>query len=138
MRNVLEGRWRALWGRVAGAGDGRAEFEDLRRRYSEPHRAYHTLAHIGHCLGEFDEVRARAVTPDAVEWALWYHDAVYDTRAKDSEERSAELALQVAGRASLPAEVATRAARHILASKHREPPAEPDTRIFVDVDLAIL
>ncbi len=138
MPSGTEERWRALWDRLGAAGDPMPEYQDLCHRYAEPHRAYHTLDHIAHCLAEFEAARGLARCPDAVEWALWYHDAVYDTRASDNEERSAELALQVAGRASLAADLATQAARHILASKHREPPSDPDTRVFVDVDLAIL
>ena len=138
MPSGTEERWRALWDRVGAAGDPSPAYRDLVRRYSEGHRAYHTLDHIAHGLAEFEAVRGLAGTPDGVEWALWYHDAVYDTHASDNEERSAELALRVASRAALPADVATQAARHILASKHREPPADPDTQVFVDVDLAIL
>jgi len=138
MRSETEDRWRALWDRVGAIGGPLPVYRDLVRRYTEPHRAYHTLDHIAHCLAEFEAARSRVGNPDAVEWALWYHDAVYDTHASDNEERSAELALQAAVRCSLPAEVATQAARHILASKHREPPPDPDTQMFVDVDLAIL
>jgi predicted metal-dependent HD superfamily phosphohydrolase len=138
MRSGPEERWRALWERLGAAGDPVPAWRDLERRYGEPHRAYHTLDHIAHALEEFEAVRGQAGSPDAVEWAIWYHDAVYDTHAFDNEERSAELALQAAARASVRPEVAAQAVRHILASRHREPPEDADGRLFVDADLAIL
>lgn len=138
MRNSSEERWHALWIRNSAQGDPGVEYADLCRRYAEPHRAYHTLAHVNHCLEEFEPARPLASHPDAVELALWYHDAVYNPRATDNEERSAQLVLDVGRKASLPADLIKEAGELILMSKHRELPTDPDGRIFVDVDLAIL
>jgi len=67
-------------------------FTDLVRRYSEPQRAYHTLQHIGECLGWFETVRDAMASLSCVGVALWFHDAIYDPRAQDNEARSAVLA----------------------------------------------
>lgn len=63
---------------------------ELRRRYGEPHRAYHDAAHVGllwlrHLLHGGD--------PGDRDFALalLFHDAVYDPLAKDNEEASAAL-----------------------------------------------
>lgn len=87
MRNKNQQHWLALWQRIGAHGDPHAVYNDLVTRYSESHRAYHTLAHIQHCLDEFEQVRHLIANPDAVELALWYHDAIYDTKAKDNEEK---------------------------------------------------
>ncbi|HEX7899907.1 MAG TPA: N-methyl-D-aspartate receptor NMDAR2C subunit [Planctomycetota bacterium] len=100
----------------------------LKARYAEPHRRYHTLEHIEHCLAEFDP--ALAQDPEAVELAIWFHDAVYDTRRSDNEERSAAWLLEL-----LPE--AKRAAELILVTKHHQA-STPDEALLVDVDLAIL
>ncbi len=135
---TYEQRWTALWQRLGAQGDASAVYNDLVTRYSEPHRAYHTLEHIGHCLDEFEQVRHLTTNPDAVELALWYHDAIYDTKAKDSEERSATLAVEVVRSASLPDNLGQSVANLITATKHTSAPIDPDVRLLVDVDLSIL
>src|SRR5690242_14027091 len=64
--------------------------DDLARRYSEPHRRYHTLAHVEELLALLRDFELQ--DRDSVEAAVWFHDAIYDTRATDNEARSAELA----------------------------------------------
>ena len=74
-------------------------FNKLIAAYSEKQRAYHTLQHLYECLVLVDSIRADLIDADAVELALWFHDAVYDTALQDNEERSACLAEQTRGRA---------------------------------------
>jgi predicted metal-dependent HD superfamily phosphohydrolase len=136
--NPDEARWRSLWKRLAAGSDPDGPFGELVARYSEPHRAYHTMAHVRHCLDELDAARSAARDAEAVELALWYHDAVYDPRASDNEERSAGLAVEVARGAGLPDEFGRRVAGLIRASTHRSAPDDPDTRLFADIDLSIL
>jgi len=100
----------------------------LKARYAEPHRHYHTLEHIEHCLAEFDPRQARE--PEAVETAIWFHDAIYDTHRSDNEERSAAWLLE------LMPERKTAAAMIRVTKDHR--PSTPDEALLVDVDLAIL
>lgn len=138
MANYNEQRWMSLWERIGAQGNAHEVYNDLVARYSEPHRAYHTLVHIGHCLDEFEQVRQLATNPDAVELALWYHDAIYDTKTKDSEERSATLAVEVAKNALLPDDFGQSVANLITATKHTASPTDPDVQLLVDVDLSIL
>lgn len=106
--------------------------------YAEPHRHYHNQQHIVDCLSEFDQVRQLAVEPEAVEFAIWFHDAIYDSRAGDNEERSAELAqawLKQAGAA----ETLTNSVRQlVLATKAHDKTLHADAPLLVDVDLSIL
>lgn len=134
----LKDRWRRFWKAAGAVGDPARPWKALSSAYSEPHRAYHTLRHIGHCLEEFDEVRGEAKDPVAVEWALWYHDAIYDTHARDNEERSALLAEATMSAAGLPRAQARRAGDLIRVSTHRKSASDPDGRLLADVDLAIL
>ena len=129
-------RWLALWERLGAKGNAGQVYADLLARYAEPHRAYHTAEHIARCLRDLDRARDVATYPDEVEWALWFHDAVYDPRATDNEARSAELARQVALASDVRRASAKRVYHLILATRHAAPPTDVDQQVLVDVDLA--
>ena len=138
MTNNNELRWREFWRRLGAPGDPLPAYTDLVARYGEKHRAYHTLAHIEHCLQELDSVRTQCIDLNAAEMALWYHDAIYAPRAKDNEEKSAALAVKAGGRWGLPASFLDRVSALILATRHQVIPDDPDAQRVVDIDLAIL
>jgi predicted metal-dependent HD superfamily phosphohydrolase len=134
----IEPQWRDFWIRAGAVGDPTPVYQDLATRYTEPHRAYHTLAHIAHCLQELQPARFLADEPVAVELALWYHDAIYDPRARDNEAQSALLAVEIARHAGLGDQIGQAAADFICATVHRQLPLGTDAQLVVDVDLAIL
>lgn len=130
--------WFLLYQRIAAQGNPDKTYNNLVARYSEPHRAYHTLGHIEHCLDELGQARHLAINLNAVELALWFHDAIYDTKAKDNEEKSAALAVDFLKNASLPEILGRSVANLIMATKHTAIPADPDNQLLVDIDLSIL
>jgi predicted metal-dependent HD superfamily phosphohydrolase len=130
-------RWSALM-RGLGVDEHPEMFERVRSAYCEPHRHYHTVAHIDACLREFDAVRPLAEFPYLVEAALWFHDVVYEPTAADNERRSADLAANFLGSAGVPAPACARLRAHIIATMHDAEAADPDAALVVDVDLAIL
>lgn len=132
-------RFQECWRALGAEGHGRDVFLRLRAAYDEPHRAYHTARHIGSCLALLDDrpVRALASAIAEVEAAIWFHDAVYDPRAKDNEERSADLALECLTPAGVAADAAARVAAMIRATANHAA-TTPDGQLLVDVDLAIL
>lgn len=131
-------RWQTLWNKLNCKTEAEKIFRLLAAFYSEPHRAYHTLAHIRHCLDEFDGVRHLAASADALEMAIWFHDAIYQPGAKNNEENSTHLAEQFLFEAEVPAEFVARASELILATKHTVMPNEQDAKLLVDIDLSIL
>jgi predicted metal-dependent HD superfamily phosphohydrolase len=80
---------------------------------------------------------AGRATPE-VELALWFHDAVHDTRRADNEALSAAWARQVAHEANAPTDVAERLHDLVMATRHVGLPSSPDQQLLVDIDLAIL
>src|SRR5207253_2303756 len=105
--------------------------------YAEPHRHYHNQRHIADCLAEFDAVRRLAKQPEALELALWFHDAVYDPKATDNEEQSAALAKRCLEGARQP-DLARTVAELVMATKLHGADADPDAALVVDMDLSIL
>src|SRR5215468_6288583 len=68
--------------------------DELVRAYSAADRHYHDLAHIEAMLDLMRAHEAALADPASVEAAIWFHDAVYDTRRHDNEQKSAELAAE--------------------------------------------
>jgi len=130
-------QWRTTW-----TGLGVAAPADLYRRliasYSEPHRKYHTPLHLDECLAKFSGVRSQASHPEEIEVAIWFHDAIYDTKRKDNEEKSAQWARAAMLDAGLSEDRAERVRRLIMTTCHDAIPAGEDAQILVDVDLSIL
>lgn len=134
----MKDRFTDLWNRIKAQGSAEQEFARLKTMYSEPHRFYHNLPHVNSCLTELDSARQIVQQSDLVEFAIWYHDAIYDTKAKDNEEKSARLAYDVCLTAQLPNDFANGIRDLILATKHNVVPQGIDARVLVDVDLSIL
>lgn len=130
-------RWQSLMSRLGLAGH-RDTFDTLVAAYSERHRAYHTGEHISACLRHLDEASDLAGASDEIEVALWFHDAVYRTRAQDNERRSARRAAKFLRSAGAADDAASRVQRHIIATEHNAVPGDPDSALLVDIDLAIL
>lgn len=61
-------------------------FDGLMELYSEENRAYHNLLHIDRMLSWLDE---SGEASDAVELAIWFHDAIYDPQGSQNEAKSA-------------------------------------------------
>jgi len=116
--------------------------QELVPRHAEPARHYHNWTHVEALLAHAESIAPRLNDPVAVLYAVVFHDAVYDPRAKDNERRSA--ALLVAANPAIPAESLQLAKRMIEATEgHILPddlaPAErADCAHFLDMDLGIL
>lgn len=130
-------QWRGMWAAFGITAD-EALLRDLVARYSEPHRKYHTMQHLEECFGKLRELRALARQPEEIELALWFHDAIYDTRRRDNEERSAEWARSAVLEAGVTTAAGDRVHELVMATRHNAVPAGIDARILVDVDLSIL
>jgi|SRR6266850_2717862 len=131
-------RWNSLWQELGAAHFDPRLFDQLIARYSEPHRAYHTVRHVEECLVQLEEARALAEHAPEVELALWFHDAIYDPKRQDSEERSADWAHEAALAAGVAAVSAQRVRALVMATRHKAVPQGADAQVLVDIDLAIL
>ncbi|HET9733268.1 MAG TPA: hypothetical protein VFP54_11390 [Acidimicrobiales bacterium] len=146
MDGDLPRRWRRLgasWGappeRVRRVG------ADLLARWSEPHRRYHTLEHLGEVLQAFDRFGGQGLPHEGrdAEAALWFHDAVYEAGATpgSDEAASAALARRVLSELGAPAGSVAEVARLVeFTSGHVEGRLAHDraAAVVCDADLAVL
>lgn len=128
-------RWRTT---VAGLGSEPSPslLADLLSAYAEPHRAYHTLQHLSECFAHLDASPRAPEDPAALELALWFHDAIYDTQRSDNESRSAAWTRRALD--GLAPERLDRIEALVLVTRHAAAPTTPDEALLLDVDLSIL
>ncbi|GHB05195.1 hypothetical protein GCM10010512_40890 [Streptomyces thermoviolaceus subsp. thermoviolaceus] len=113
--------------------------DDLLRRWSQPHRRYHTVAHLTAVLDHIDTLEQYAADPDVVRLAGWFHDAFYLPERSENEERSARLAERALPEAGVPEEKTAEVARLVrLTVTHDPADDDPDGQVLCDADLAIL
>jgi predicted metal-dependent HD superfamily phosphohydrolase len=139
---------------------------ELLARWAEPHRRYHTLAHLAAVLAAIDRLDPAADPaavrqaadpaavrqaadpaavrlagdPVAVRLAAWFHDAVYDGRPGWDEERSAQLAQSRLPRCGVPAARVSEVARLVRLTAAHDTLAEDDRdgAVLCDADLSVL
>lgn len=125
-----------------GGGPASATHTLLMHCWAEPHRRYHTLQHLEECLALAGTWGRELSAADQATLALvlWFHDAVYDTRRKDNEQQSAELADAELDRLGVAWERRARIVQLVMATEHSTPVPAGDllTDLLLDVDLAIL
>jgi predicted metal-dependent HD superfamily phosphohydrolase len=151
---VVRDAWRRLGGRDA-------VIDDVIARHREPHRRYHTVAHVAWVLRVAEELLAAGpgaavetgagagagadadadaddrADADAVRVAGIFHDVVYDPRAGDNEAHSADIAGREALALGWPEPRAELVRTLVLATAQHEP-AGGNESVLLDADLSIL
>ena len=109
--------------------------ERVRVRYGEPHRHYHTWAHVLACLDARRRITDAAL-PE-VDMALLFHDAIYEPLATDNEARSGSLLLEEGRRAWMRDDLLRRAQVLVEATRHDNACAvdSEEACIALDADL---
>jgi predicted metal-dependent HD superfamily phosphohydrolase len=121
-----------------GASGNDNTYADLLAAYSEPHRCYHTTAHVDDCLTQLDRAAGIAEIPHEVEFALWFHDAIYKPASSKNEAESAEWARVCLRSIGAREDRQARICSYIMATKHDAEPDGGDATVVVDIDLSIL
>lgn len=136
-------RLRPLWlGQFAGAQNDQAArqvFDELVKRYAEPERHYHVLEHVRDVLEWLVRLWFPSSPSQPLLLAAWLHDVIYDPRAKDNEERSAEYAQEVLAGLGIQRSTRDEVARLILLTRrHETTEDDKEGQTLLDADLAIL
>lgn len=114
-------------------------FEKITKEYQAETREYHNLEHIEKMLDFLQAYDKEIKDPISLRLATFFHDIVYDTRAKDNEEQSAQYAHKHLSQLDIPEDVKSHTLALIRATaKHEVIENNNDSAIFLDADLAIL
>lgn len=138
---ALQFRWDSLMFEPNTAAETRSAIDslgqDLRARWSEPHRHYHSTMHLLAVLEALDTL-CDGNPPKNVVLAAWFHDAVYNGIAGQDEDESAKLA-QLSLIKIWPEKDIREVVRLVLLTKTHAPDAGDDFgALLCDADLAIL
>ncbi|OLT27481.1 metal-dependent phosphohydrolase [Nocardiopsis sp. CNR-923] len=134
-------RWfRSAWRDLAGSSpDALAVGDELLGRWGEEHRRYHTLPHLLNTLRAVDKLAGHARDPDAVRYAAWFHDAVYEGRPGDDERASALLAERLLTALDVDPGRVREVARLVrMTADHRTEPGDANGAVLCDADLSVL
>lgn len=125
---------------------------DFINRQYDLNRFYHNIDHINECLECLDEfwfekVLGNQRKKDIVEFAIWFHDIIYDNHKKDNEEKSANQAILILEDLGLANEktdsdcvgtIREWMQRLIMATCHNEEVEGTFEELISDIDMMIL
>ena len=111
--------------------------------YRRPNRHFHNLEHITDCFMELNEAIAAGVHIDneeALRFAIWFHDYIYEGTLTTNEELSAKAAYETALREGYDETFARLVERLVLVTKHTDKylPETNDEQLICDIDLSSL
>lgn len=111
---------------------------EIKTAYSSNSRHYHNLLHLQSLVTEILPIKNLFQNWEAVIFAVFYHDIVYNAVKKDNEEKSARLAVQKLTELGCPHATIIHCETLILATKKHERHIDEDVNYFTDADLSIL
>ncbi len=107
--------------------------------YSITGRYYHNLKHIEQVLKTIESLRHNTSFSPSIHLAAWFHDIIYDSQAKDNEERSAEYGRKLLIDLNISDTVIDNTCRLILNTKHHQVEVDDfESHVLLDADLSIL
>lgn len=115
-------------------------FIEMSNKFNSGNRKYHNLDHIETMLRRALEDKHLIRDYDAVRFAIWFHDIVYNPLFVDNELRSARFAQEPLNFMEVPEDKAQKIEKMILASRDHLAYEEndEDVQYFLDLDLMVL
>jgi len=130
-------KWLGLMERL-GFDSNLESYLKLKSCYDEVHRYYHNFNHIDATLKYLEQAKYLANDYNAVEVALWYHDAIYKIFSSNNELESANWASDFLRINNANNDFIDKVHRLIMITLHNAIPLDNDESLIVDIDLAIL
>lgn len=121
-----------------GFAGNKATFQKLLSHYSQKQRSYHNTHHIQSVLEHLEQAQHLADDADAIELALWFHDAIYKIFSSTNERDSADWAVAFIRDNNGGDGLAKKVHALIMATLHNGKPVGHDEQLMVDIDLSVL
>jgi len=132
-----EEKWLDLMKRL-GFGANLETYMKLQSHYAQKHRHYHNSNHIKATLKSLSQVNHIANDYNALEIALWFHDAIYSIFSSSNELDSANWAADFLKMNNAESDFIEKSHRLIMITLHNATPTDSDEMLMVDIDLSIL
>lgn len=113
-------------------------WKEILYHYTAPNRHYHNLTHLDNLINELSIIRHKIDDWQTIVFSVAYHDVIYNVFKSDSEERSAEFAVQRLTLIKVPEDKKIKCRAQILQTRGHNISSDSDTNYFTDADLAIL
>jgi len=107
-------------------------WQEIYLSFNSTKRYYHTFEHLKDLYSHLD-----GFLESSYEFAIFYHDSIYDVLRDDNEERSALLAKKHLESLKVPSDTINEVETFILESKTHTP-SNQKSALFLDADIAIL
>jgi predicted metal-dependent HD superfamily phosphohydrolase len=130
-------KWLDLMDRL-GFDSNIETYSKLKSHYSQKHRYYHNSNHIDATLKHLGQVKQLANDYNALEIALWFHDAIYNIFSSSNELESANWSTDFLKLNNANEDLIEKVHRLIMATLHDVVAYDNDERLIVDIDLSIL
>lgn len=115
-----------------------ALWNEIEGYYSNTNRFYHNLQHLEHTLYELISVKKQIENWDAILFAFYYHDIIYDSIQSNNEELSAIIASERMKEIGVSKNTIDLTQHIILATQTHQFSKNKDVNYFTDADLSIL
>ncbi len=139
MSDFLQSNWENLTNGLPTIKD--EYFLELTNLYTSKNRFYHNLKHIETLLNYSEKYRHLLESPKTIDFAIWYHDSIYDASKNDNEEKSADLAKKHLSLLGFENDLINNCYNLIIATKTHLLPNDLnsfDFQFLLDIDLSIL
>lgn len=113
-------------------------WNEIELAYLNSGRHYHNLEHLAHLFTQLTPVKDSIKHWDAILFALFYHDIVYNTLLSNNEAKSAKHAEKRMKEMNVPGELVKLCGEYILATKTHPQTSDEDINFFTDADLSVL
>ncbi|MEM6719804.1 MAG: hypothetical protein AAF611_10835 [Bacteroidota bacterium] len=115
-------------------------WEEIKAQYSQQNRYYHNLQHISYMLHLASTDAEHVVDYDVLQFAIWYHDIIYNATKSNNEAKSAKFAQKQLKTLKIDQKKIENCAELIISTKKHEVlnTKNEDNAYLLDWDLAIL